>query len=124
MGTLAGHDQRMPPIPATWVDAQRRRCTHNGPLRSHEVEPQADDPSCPSAARSRGGAVLDLDGSLLEFAALPSQVIVPDSLRSILFDLHPALDGALAVLSGRSLAQIDSLLNFPGLVAVGIHGSE
>ena len=67
---------------------------------------------------------LDLDGSLLEFAELPSLVVVPASLREILIDLHAALDGAVAVLSGRPLAQIDALLDMPDLTAVGIHGSE
>jgi trehalose 6-phosphate phosphatase len=67
---------------------------------------------------------LDLDGSLLEFADRPSGVVVPATLREILDDLRRALDGAVAVLSGRSLAQIDALLAVPELAAVGIHGSE
>jgi trehalose 6-phosphate phosphatase len=72
----------------------------------------------------RAALFLDLDGSLLEFADLPMRVVVPAALRGLLGDLRNALDGAVAVLSGRTLAQIDALLAVPDLVSVGIHGSE
>jgi trehalose 6-phosphate phosphatase len=65
---------------------------------------------------------LDLDGTLLEIAATPEQVVVPPRLPALLTQLNRQLDGALAVVSGRPLAQIDLLLNPFSGSAAGEHG--
>ena len=52
---------------------------------------------------------LDIDGTLLDLARTPDAVIVPDSLKTALCLLSARLDGALAFVSGRSLAMIDQL---------------
>lgn len=67
---------------------------------------------------------LDIDGCLLDFADRPEQVVVPAGLRDDLRRLHAVLGGALALVSGRSLAQIDAL--FPDLrsQAAGLHGLQ
>ena len=67
---------------------------------------------------------LDLDGTLLEFAATPGGVVVPAHLRDLLVALRSRFDGALAILSGRPLADIDALLGVHDLAAAGIHGSD
>jgi trehalose 6-phosphate phosphatase len=53
---------------------------------------------------------LDLDGTLLEIAATPESVVVPPALPSLLAELHRQLEGAVAIVSGRPLGQIDQLL--------------
>lgn len=53
---------------------------------------------------------LDLDGTLLDIAADPAQVVVPPSLPDLLAELHRLLGGAVAVVSGRTLNDIDRLL--------------
>lgn len=67
---------------------------------------------------------LDIDGCLLDFAERPELVVVPAGLHDDIRRLRAALDGALALVSGRSLAQIDAL--FPGmqLEAAGLHGLQ
>ncbi len=68
--------------------------------------------------------LLDIDGTLLELAPTPRDVVVPPKLGVILQMLHDRLDGALALVSGRSLTDIDVIfapLQFP---AVGGHGAE
>ena len=68
--------------------------------------------------------LLDIDGTLLELAPTPRDVVVPPNLASTLQALHDRLDGALALVSGRSLTDIDVIfapLQFP---AVGGHGAE
>ena len=68
--------------------------------------------------------LLDIDGTLLELAPTPRDVVVPPNLGSTLQALHDRLDGALALVSGRSLTDIDVIfapLQFP---AVGGHGAE
>lgn len=65
---------------------------------------------------------LDLDGTLLEIAATPESVVVPPALPSLLSHLHHQLDGALAIVSGRPLHQIDQLLVPFRASAAGEHG--
>ena len=56
---------------------------------------------------------LDLDGTLLEFAPTAEEVAVPAGLGAMLRGLAAQRDGALAILSGRSLAQIDAVTAAP-----------
>ncbi|HEY5810240.1 MAG TPA: trehalose-phosphatase, partial [Povalibacter sp.] len=67
---------------------------------------------------------LDVDGTLLEIAATPDAVKVPVSLKHTLSSLTARLDGALALISGRSVRMLDTLFapfHFP---AAGVHGCE
>jgi trehalose 6-phosphate phosphatase len=66
--------------------------------------------------------LLDLDGTLLEFAPTPDRVVVPDGLPQTLTRLCAELEGALAVITGRPAGQVDDLL--PGIIPVvsGEHG--
>jgi trehalose 6-phosphate phosphatase len=66
---------------------------------------------------------LDIDGTLLEIAASPDAVVVPPFLAALLGRVSSWLGGALAVVSGRPLAQIDSLLAPLVLCAAGEHGA-
>ena len=53
---------------------------------------------------------LDLDGTLLDIAAAPDRVVIPPRLTDALARVHAGLGGALAVVSGRSLDDVDRLL--------------
>jgi trehalose 6-phosphate phosphatase len=65
---------------------------------------------------------LDVDGTLVEIAATPEAVVVSPGLPALLDQLHRQLQGAVAIVSGRPLAQIDELLHpFIGSAA-GEHG--
>jgi trehalose 6-phosphate phosphatase len=66
---------------------------------------------------------LDLDGTLLDIAQTPDAVDVPDGLVECLADVSRALGGALAIASGRLLAEIDQLLAPLKLPAAGEHGA-
>ncbi len=65
---------------------------------------------------------LDLDGTLLEIAATPELVVVPPALPSVLSHLHRQLGGAVAIVSGRPIGQIDRLLAPFLASAAGEHG--
>ncbi|MEG3192788.1 trehalose-phosphatase [Lysobacter sp. D1-1-M9] len=67
---------------------------------------------------------LDVDGTLLEFAQKPDEVRVSPDLLDSIGALHERLDGALALVSGRSLAQLDALFAPLHLPATGLHGLE
>jgi trehalose 6-phosphate phosphatase len=67
---------------------------------------------------------LDVDGTLLEIAPRPELVRVPDGLPSLLIRLSAAREGALALISGRPLAQLDQLFQPWQGAAAGLHGLE
>ncbi len=50
---------------------------------------------------------LDFDGTLVEIASQPEAVIIPPTLTSTLAALYGQLDGALALVSGRRLLDLD-----------------
>lgn len=67
---------------------------------------------------------LDFDGTLIDFAPRPEAVTVPADLSSTLDRAERRLDGALALLSGRTIAELDRFLTPLRLRASGIHGAE
>lgn len=67
---------------------------------------------------------LDVDGTLLELAETPDDVTVPPALVARLDRLHTLLGGALALVSGRPLGDIDRLFAPLRLPAAGVHGAE
>lgn len=67
---------------------------------------------------------LDLDGTLLELEATPTAVRVEPTLRRLLAALREALGGALALVSGRAVTDLDHLLAPLELPCAGQHGLE
>lgn len=67
---------------------------------------------------------LDFDGTVVEIEREPDAVHVPRRLRETLEDLQKASGGALALVSGRSLDQLDRLFSPITLNAAGLHGLE
>jgi trehalose 6-phosphate phosphatase len=65
-----------------------------------------------------------VDGTLLELASTPDSVFVPHVLMNVLSKLHERLGGALALVSGRALADLDRLFAPLCFCAAGIHGAE
>lgn len=66
----------------------------------------------------------DLDGSLLELAARPDDVVVAPYLPGLLDVLRCYLGGALAIVSGRQIRTLDRLLHPLRLAGAGLHGAE
>ncbi|MFT3905128.1 MAG: trehalose-phosphatase [Steroidobacteraceae bacterium] len=67
---------------------------------------------------------LDFDGTLADFAMDPAQVQIDAQLVAILRRLQQALDGALALVSGRPIEDLDRLLDPLRLPTAGRHGQE
>src|SRR5690606_41409207 len=72
----------------------------------------------------RAALFLDVDGTLLDIAPRPDEVVVPPSLRASLARIHDALDGALALVSGRPVDELDRLFAPLRLPAAGAHGAH
>ena len=68
--------------------------------------------------------LLDIDGTILDTAITPGSVVVPGSLRSSLRKLHAICGGALALVSGRLIRDLDVLFAPLRLPAIGGHGAE
>ena len=67
---------------------------------------------------------LDADGTLLDIMPRPEDVVADDGLRELLAELAFAARGALALVSGRAIKDIDRIfapLIFP---VSGLHGAE
>lgn len=67
---------------------------------------------------------LDFDGTLVDIAPRPDLVVVTPELLSSLAALQARLDGRLAIVSGRPVAELDRLLAPLVLPAAGVHGME
>src|ERR1700760_1376559 len=68
--------------------------------------------------------LLDIDGTLLDLMPTPREVWVPPGLRETLNGLLERTSGALALVSGRSLNDIDLIFAPEQFPAVGGHGAE
>ncbi len=67
---------------------------------------------------------LDIDGTLLDLAARPDDVVTPAGLVRALAGAERKLDGALALISGRSIDDVDRLFAPLRLRVSGVHGAE
>jgi len=73
----------------------------------------------------KGTAILlDIDGTLLDLMPTPREVWVPPGLSNSLNGLMERTSGALALVSGRSLNDIDLIFAPDHFPAVGGHGAE
>lgn len=67
---------------------------------------------------------LDIDGTLLDIAPTAQEVVVSRQLLKDLARLYDKLGGALAFISGRTIANIDQLFAPLKLPCSGVHGAE
>jgi trehalose 6-phosphate phosphatase len=88
------------------------------------ARPSIDSPAPPRLRAADIALFLDVDGTLLEIEREPGAVHVSEQLCRILEDLQVATGGALALVSGRSLEQLDQLFSPLCLNAAGLHGLE
>ena len=88
----------------------------NGHVRIHKLHPRLT----PAGA----ALFLDVDGTLIEFGPAPDDVEVDAVTLKFLQDASDTLNGALALISGRSLAQLDALFGYARFPAAGLHGLE
>src|SRR5215212_2877533 len=78
----------------------------------------------PDAGFSAWALFLDFDGTLVEIADRPDAVVVPVDLGKTLRALRERLGGAMAIVTGRSVAVIDGFLAPDRFDVAGVHGAE
>lgn len=74
--------------------------------------------------RERVALFLDFDGTLVDLAPTPDSIEVPAELGAMLERLSKALEGRLAIVSGRSTADLKSYLGELDVARAGSHGAE
>ncbi|MCC5867130.1 MAG: trehalose-phosphatase [Gammaproteobacteria bacterium] len=75
-------------------------------------------------APEKSALFLDVDGTLLDLADTPDGVVVSEATRGLLRALEARLDGAVALISGRSLDSLDALFAPLRMPAAGVHGLQ
>jgi trehalose 6-phosphate phosphatase len=76
------------------------------------------------AARDDWAFFLDVDGTLIELAASPGAARVDDALLGLVARLHHACGGALALISGRCLDDLEQRLGSVRIPLAGQHGLQ
>src|SRR6187399_770575 len=95
-----------------------------------DASPDDDSPETVPVPRSlvphlsKSAILLDIDGTLLDLMPTPREVWVPPGLAETLNRLMVRTGGALALVSGRSLNDIDLIFAPDHFPAVGGHGAE
>ena len=84
-------------------------------VAAHEGDPEAND---------RIALFLDVDGTLLDLAERPEDVTVPPGLVESVAGARSRAGGALALVSGRPIADLDRLFSPFRFSAAGVHGAE
>lgn len=101
---ISGHDPQAAPLPDT-------------PTLARPLPPPPSRLPCPAL-------FLDLDGVLAPLAPTP-EAVVPDTRRTaVLRALIERLDGRVAIISGRTLAEVDRISEDAVRSASGVHGLE
>src|SRR3569623_3226197 len=94
-------------------------------VRENEDAPEtAPVPASLIPHLSETAVLLDIDGTLLDLMPTPREVWVPPGLAKTLNRLLERTNGALALVSGRSLNDIDLIFAPDVFRAVGGHGAE
>jgi trehalose 6-phosphate phosphatase len=70
----------------------------------------------------RAALLLDMDGTLVDLAPTPDAVVVAPGLRQTLAALRDALNGALAIVTGRPVETVDRLFGDTIGTVAGEHG--
>ncbi len=81
-------------------------------------------PTPPPSLEAGNALFLDVDGTLIDFADRPDRVQLLPQVRDSIASLSQRLHGALALVSGRPLAQLDALFAPLRLPAAGLHGHQ
>jgi len=84
----------------------------------------ADLLSVPPVFSGNFAFFFDLDGTLADIKPHPDQVVVPPDILERLAQLAKISGGALALISGRSMVELDQLAGPHRFPLAGVHGAE
>lgn len=104
------------------MTTQRNDAAHGHPPVQ---TPTAAPPASPPPEELEDVALfLDVDGSLLDLRPVPEAVFAPLAVLRLLLHVQLRLDGALALVSGRTVDDLDRIFHPLRLPCAGVHGVE
>ena len=109
--------------PVDLAEASRAAIAHSPQLpQSPKIQLEAINEL--PAITARNALFLDFDGTLVDLAEDPDAIVLPVGLTLTLLQLQTRLNGALAVVSGRSLKDLDRFLEPLRLPLAAEHGAQ
>lgn len=81
-------------------------------------------PSPPLSILHGAALFLDFDGTLVELAEAPDAIKVSQDFPDLIQQLVRRLDGRVAIISGRSVKDLERYIGNPGIAVSGSHGLE
>ena len=93
-------------------------------LKKHVDTMNSENAASPPLLDARHALFLDFDGTLAELAQRPDAVRVASGLSDQLAQLCTQLVGAVAVVTGLRLSEVDGFLEPLQLIGAGPHGAE
>jgi trehalose 6-phosphate phosphatase len=90
----------------------------------HGAEALTVSGSPPHPELKKSAFFFDVDGTLLELMPRPDDVVADESLRALIVALSDLNNGAVALVSGRSIRDLDRIFDPLILPAAGLHGAE
>ena len=81
-------------------------------------------PGRPPAPRLDWAYFLDVDGTLINIADTPEAVLMDQTLLDLIENLYRASGGAMALVSGRMISDLQNRIGLPQLPLAGLHGLE
>ncbi|GLK75111.1 trehalose 6-phosphate phosphatase [Methylopila jiangsuensis] len=81
-------------------------------------------PAIPAGFPDDLALFLDLDGTVLDLAPTPDAVVIAPEALAAIGVVAQRLDGALAIVTGRALGDVDRILSPLRLPAAALHGAE
>jgi len=90
--------------------------------RAHRLAGHLPDLLAAGSAKSGIALFLDFDGTLVGIANKPEQCVLPGSLRSLITALSEHPKCTVAIVSGRPVSELRSLIAIPKIHLAGNHG--
>ena len=88
------------------------------------VRPRSAPPATPDGFPDRVAIFLDLDGTVLDLKPRPDEVALPPDTRDAIAVLADRLGGAIAVITGRELGDVDRIVAPLRLPVAALHGAR
>ena len=90
----------------------------------HGAEALTVSGSPPTPEILKSAFFFDVDGTLLDLRPRPDDVVADEALRALIVNLQNLNKGAVALVSGRSIRDLDRIFQPLRLPAAGLHGAE
>jgi trehalose 6-phosphate phosphatase len=94
------------------------------PRSAETTPPLRGKKGAPPSPEADWAWFFDIDGTLVEIAQSPDAIVVPGYLSPLITRLSYLSNGAVALITGRAIADVDRMLPLRGIAIAGQHGLE